>query len=452
VPTPRSTRKPALLASAALLSVLALPATASAGASGAMPSGCQLTVEASAPRITAGEAVDVFGKLQCPEPASAGERPVTVFRSGGGVAGSSIGTTTTEPDGSYQLAIAALETNSMVSVRAQRARGARVAIKVAPPITLSGPPVGSELAAAGGSGHRGSHAPTIFTGTVGPAYAGVLVALQSSYAAGGEQWRPVAFGRVDGQGSYSIAHAFRTPGETWIRVVVRPGSGNIPAASAAVSYEIVAAQNPKLTIDSSSPLVSFGQSLTISGMAAEGGGRPVALLASVAGGAFEQIATASTDAAGRYSFTQAPQQRTDYQVRDVSARSSTLFQGVDYRLEPEAPPASAAAGQPVTFTGTLLPARAGQRVELEREYSSGIGFHVLARGVLQGSSYSVAHIFDTGGAYVMRIKVEGDASFESVSSSPFTLQVAQSPATTLTSQPPAPPLSGGEGAEAEGSF
>jgi hypothetical protein len=473
VPIPRRARKSVLLASAALLTALLAPA-ASAGASGAMPSAtptlmlaepvptagespseagkspsqdgenarreararerearaqerraahCQLTVEASAQRITAAETVNVFGKLLCPEATSAGERQVTVFRSGGGVGRSAIGTTTTEADGSYKLAIAGLETNAMVSVRAPGAGGARVAIKVAPPITLGGPPAGAELAAAGGPGHRGSHARTTFTGAVGAAYAGALVALQSSRAPGGEQWRPIAFGRVDELGGYSITHAFRTPGETWIRAIVRPGPGNVPAASATVSYEIVAAQNPKLTIQSSSPLISFGQSVTISGVAAEAGGRPVELLARSAGGAFEQIASATTDAAGRYAFTRAPQQRTAYQVRDASARSITLFQGVSYRLEIDAPPTSAGAGQPVSFTGALAPASPGQQVQLERQYSSGIGFHVLARGVLAGASYSIAHIFDTGGSYVLRIKVDGDASFEGVASTPFTLNV-----------------------------
>jgi hypothetical protein len=221
----------------------------------------------------------------------------------------------------------------------------------------------------------------------------------------------------------------------------------VPAASAAVSYAIVGAQNPKLTIQSSSPLISFGQPVTISGVAAEAGGRPVELLARSAGGAFEQIASVTTDAAGRYAFTRAPKQRTAYQVRDASARSSMLFQGVSYLLETDAPPTSAGAGQPVSFTGTLAPPRVGQQVELERQYSSGIGFHVLAREAIDGSSYSITHTFGTGGSCVLRIKVEGDASFEGVASTPFTLQIAPVPAATLTSQQPAPAPSEGEGAE-----
>jgi hypothetical protein len=274
------------------------------------------------------------------------------------------------------------------------------------------------------------------------------VTLQSAYEPAGEQWRAIAFGRVDDRGSYSIAHGFRRPGQTWIRVVVHPGRDNVPAASEAVSYEVVAAQNPKLTIQSSSPLISFGQSATISGVAAGAGGAPVELLASSAAGAFQPLAGATTDAAGRYTFTQAPLQRTYYQVRDASARSTTLFQGVSCRLEPEAPPTSAAAGQPVTFSGTLAPAQAGQPVKLERGYSSGIGFHVLASSVLQGSSYSIVHTFDTSGSYVLRIKVPGDASCEAASSAPFALQVTPASAATLTSPQPAPGLSG---EEAEGS-
>ena len=265
---PRRARKFVVVASAALLGALLVPAASGAGASSLQGEAraqerearaherearaqerraghCQLTVQASAQRITAGEKVNVFGKLLCPEATSAGERQVTVVRSGGGGARSTIGTATTEADGSYQLEIPALETNSMVSVRARGASGARVAIKVAPAITLSGPPAGAELVMAGGPGHRGSRARTRFSGAVGPAFAGALVALQSSGAPGGERWRPIAFGRVDALGGYSITHTFRTPGETWIRVVVRPaGRSNVPAASAAVSYEIVGAQNP----------------------------------------------------------------------------------------------------------------------------------------------------------------------------------------------------------------
>ena len=239
---PRRARNIVLVASAALLAALLVPAASGAGASK-----CQLTLQASAQRITTGETVNVFGKLLCPDATSGGERQVTVVRSGGGGARSTIGTATTEADGSFQLDIPGLETNAMISVRARGASGARVAIRVAPAITLSGPPAGAELVAAGGLGHRGLRARTTFSGAVGPAFAGALVALQSYGASGGERWRPIAFGRVDALGGYSITHAFRTLGETWIRVVVRPGRDNVPAASAAVSYEIVAAQNPKLT-------------------------------------------------------------------------------------------------------------------------------------------------------------------------------------------------------------
>ncbi|HTW43563.1 MAG TPA: hypothetical protein VMD79_14755 [Solirubrobacteraceae bacterium] len=387
---------------------------------------CRLTVEASSPRIVSGETVGVSGQLTCAESASAGGQVVTVYRSSRGTPTSELGSAVTEADGSYELTTPALEQSSIISVAAGSARRARARVRVAPRITLSASPAQAQIASA----HGGAGAQATFSGTVGPAFADAHVALQSSFAAEGEHWRTLAYGRADTQGEYSFTHTFRVPGERRVRVVVRTTYGDVRAASEPVEYDVLGRQNPALTIESSSAMSTFGQAITISGVAEQPAGTSVQLLARSGGDSFAVLATATTDEAGAYSFTEQPTQRTGYQVRDAATHSTTLWHDVSYDLVQNAPPSSPVAGQPATFTGTLAPAPSGVRVELEGENASGFGFHPLAGAEVEGSSYSIAHTFAIAGSYTLRIKVAagaaGTAGVTGTTGAAFTLQVAAS--------------------------
>jgi hypothetical protein len=413
--------------------------TGEAGEAGTHPSGlpergCHPSIEASSERITAGETVTVTGALECPTSADAADRQITVYRrQGGGVrAGdadaSTITTVTTSADGSYQLTPVVLDTNTVFHVRAG-ARSAHTVVKVAPLVTLNvaSPPAAQTAAA---RGHSQARALATFTGTVSPAQTGTYVALQVAYAASGDRWRTVAYGRVASDGSYSIARGFRIPGEASVRAVAHSRSPNMVGISEPVSYEAPQPQNPQLTIEASADPISDGQPVTISGLAAGAADQPVALLARTRGGAFAVVAQSAANASGEYTFTQEPLENTYYRVTDATAHSTTLYEEVAFALAAATPPSTAQVGQQLTFSGTLTPAPEGQVVYLERGYRNGGGFYVVGVGTVDAESgYQIAYTFPRAGAGVMRIRVPEDRQYEGTASAPFTITVAGAPAT-----------------------
>ena len=383
---------------------------------------CTLTAAAEAQHILAGEEVLLSGSMQCPQGTEAGGRAVTVYRSGGGLPRETVATVTTEADGSYKAAVAGLAHNSMLAVRSPHTRGARVAVKVAPAVTLDDPAAGTQLATASSAARNGASRFVTFAGTAGADYAGTRVALQISYDPAEERWRTVAFGQVAAGGEYAVRHAFRTPGETWVRVVVRPRRGFAAAASAPLAYDVVGPQNPKLTIQASTALTSFGSPVAISGVGAPE--ESVELLARSAGGPFVSAGTAETDSSGGYSFSPSPLAGTWYEVRDAAAETSTaLLVRVGFALSLEAPPAQTSAGTPLTLTGTVAPVPPGAEVRLERQNASGVGFHPIGAATVEGSAFSIVHSFAHAGSYVLRVRVPRVPPLQATASPSFDLQV-----------------------------
>jgi protocatechuate 3,4-dioxygenase beta subunit len=351
----------------------------------------------------------------------------------GASAFSVVGTAVTEADGSYKLTPAAFDTNTMFRVR-EGAHGARTVVRVAPVITLSGPTSGVQASDQGSRARRASRRPkATFTGKVSPTGMGTRVALQISYTAAGERWHTVAFGSIGADGSYSITHGFRISGEMRIRAVAHTGTRNVAAISEALSYVASQPQNPRLTINTSANPISYGQSVTISGVAAGAANQPVTLLARTAGSSFAVVAKATTDEAGNYTFTQAPPEITSYRVTDAATSSTVVYEPVKSVLVADAAPAAALSGQSVqsvqsgqqlTFSGTLTPAHAGQLVYLEREYASGVGYHVVEVGTVNAASgYTIVHTFYGVGTDVLRIRVPSDSEHQASTSEPFTVTV-----------------------------
>src|ERR1700682_131155 len=330
---------------------------------------CHVSSQATSPRISSGETVTLLGSLHCEGGAIAAGVAVTISESqpGAGAAGSSeVGTATTEADGSYKLTPAAFTTNTLFHARAPGAHGAHTVVKVAPKVTLEGPAAGTHLLTRGGHLAAHAHNRMTFTGTVSPADGGALVTLQREYAASGEQWRPIAFGRVGPDGRYSITHGSRSPGMASFRVVVHPTGPNAVAASAPLSYEIAQAQNPKLTIQTSADPISYGHDVRLTGVAA-GPEQLLTLLARTPETGFVEVAHQRTDAGGNYDFEVSPVRNTSYRVSDAATTSTDLYEGVKYALLTGAPPGTAQAGQQLIFSGTLAPADVGGVVFLERE-------------------------------------------------------------------------------------
>ncbi len=381
---------------------------------------CAVTASSSSSQITLGEDVTVTGTLSCPEGESASGKTLTAFRSGQG-SRTEDGTATTEPDGSYSITVSGLQTNSTLQVRDGRAHSARLRVKVAPWVTVSDPAAGSALASHVARAGHSTTSRTSFSGTVDPRFAGRRVALQTSFDATGGQWRTVALGQVADDGSYTVSHPFRTAGQVWVRVLLRPGSANVPGASEPVSYEVTATQNPALTIESSVPSAPFGTAVTITGTTGAPA-TPVQLYWRSRSGAFQPLTSGTSDESGRYSFPVTPTQTGFYEVRDATASSIAIFQHVSFALTLATPPATAVTGEEVTLTGTLEPAPAGVIVQLERQWK-GVNFRPVATGTVSGTAVSIAHTFAAAGSYVLRVRVLGADGVESASSAPFTIQV-----------------------------
>jgi len=428
--------RPNRVASATALAV-SLVALAPAGAVAAghrrANGSCHINIHVAPRQTTAGDPVVIFGRLACPRHAG---RTVRLFHHVRGVPGvQPVGVTHTDARGFYEFSRAdgKVESNRYWFVRSRGARSARSAIRVAAQVTLSGPAQGTQLL-------TGPKNAVTFTGTVAPADVGARVILQRQNATTGtDDWRRIDAGRVMAGGSFSIKHTFVVPGDASIRVLVRSQGRNIPSPSNLLEYEISQAQNPALTIMSSQDPISFGQSLTISGILAQGPLQPVTLLARTARqGDFVPVAVATTDAQGSYTFpVQAPANNTQYQVRGGGRSSAVLFEGVHDLLTAQASSNTVKAGQSVTFSGTVAPDHTGHVIYLERQNAGSGEFHIVqVASVGSGSRYSITHRIYDAGNDVFRVYIPGGPENEGAASQAFTIQVSPNRPEALSPEAP----------------
>jgi hypothetical protein len=423
--------RPAFTAAAALL---ALAPAGAAAANHASPTGCHLSIYAEPHVVTSGESVQLFGALSCPPAgSSAASQSVTVYERTAGTPGFAIvGTATTGPGGSFAFTPPAVTADSFFYVRAAGARSGNRSIKVAPQVTLGGPAEFSQL-------HTGARNRVTFTGTVTPADAGAVVALQRENATSFEEWRLIQLGVVGPNGTFTLTHTFGAPGAAELRVVVRPhGKFNARGVSNTLSYEISQAQNPRLTINASADPISYGQSVTLSGILAGGANQKVTLMGHARGAPGTKLGATTTNGSGEYTFVEKPLVDTSYRVTAGAIGSATLFEGVKYVFTAGVSATTVPAGQPLTFSGIVTPNHFGQVVYLERQNASGAGFHVVDVGtVTLGSTYSITHYLFGFGKEVFRIKVPGNLENQGVSSSPpFAIEVTPAPVGALRPVPP----------------
>jgi hypothetical protein len=408
---------------------------------------CRIHLEVPSAPISAGESATIFGSLLCPKSVAPGGRQVTFYEHAATTPGFvSLGTTTSEADGAFQLTPPALETNSVFYAVAEGATSARRTIRVTAQITATAPTPaeGAQLFTAGGRPTRVKNAVT-FAGTVGHADSGARVVLQREASTANEEWRRIGVGSVGPNGEYAIVHHFHVPGDANIRVVVRPRKVNVAAATTPLSYEISQTENPQLTISTTADPLAYTQPATISGtLAGAAPGTPVTLLAHTLGTSFEPVATTDTGAGGAYSFApQTPLKNTSYRVKAGKTSSSVLFEGVKYGLAVAPSPSAVAAGQPLTITGDVLPALVGHVVYLEKQGSLKLGWHVIDVGTIgaagapgQPAPFSIAHAFYAPGSERLRIKVPGDPGNQGIASPPFEVTVTPTAASALAPQAP----------------
>jgi hypothetical protein len=474
----------AVAVSSAVLS-LALLATEASAFYHPSPGGrCRIGIQAPT-RITVGEPVTIFGRLACRRRVSAADRVVRLFRHVAGTPGFTLAqSTTTNEQGIYQFqpVTGPVETDSLWYVRSHGAQSVYRRTRVAPEVTLLGPPEGTQIV-------TGPAGKVTFTGTVTPADAGARVILQRQNALTGNEWRRIDSTVVEPGGGFTIVHTFLVPGDANLRVVVRsqgryvPAVSSLrpfePATSSLLSYEISQAENPALTIESSADPIPYEQSVTISGVLANGANQPVTLLArTVHQHGFAPVAQATTNAGGNYAFpAQTPVNSTFYEVQASGhscppgaacpasllcpasptaqmpcggpvVRSAVLYEGVRYVLTAQVSSMSVLQGQTLTFTGSVTPApiHPGHVIYLERQNASGQGFHVVQLSALtQEATFSIAYQVYSTGTNVFRVYIPGGPDNGGAASQLFTIQVAPAPAAALQPENPSNSSSPAEG-------
>jgi len=431
----RSKTMAAALAAAAGLA--AVGATGTGASFAANPTGCHIKLESPAPRLVQdGETALVFGQINCVPGSVAASQTVSLFERVAGSAPSSTpaATATSDTAGRFQLTTPPLEKNTFVYVVANGVRSVRRLVKVSPKVTISGPPDGSVLYTGRGP-VIGSHCSVLsnrvtFSGAVSPTLAGDEVVLQRENAISGENWHRIGIGFVSSTGTYSIPHTFAVPGAADIRVVVRRTKVSAPGVSESLSYVILQAQNPNLTIESSKDPIKFGEPVTISGVDKAGPGISLTLFARTAASKkLSPVATTTTTTGGAYSFpAQTPLVNTSYKVTAAGTgparalNSAALFEGVKFFLTATPSAESVLQGQTVTFAGTVSPAVAGHPIYLQKQNPSGIGFHVIEAGTVGPTgAYSLAYAPFVTGARVYRVRIPGDPAHEGAGSQTITV-------------------------------
>ncbi len=443
-------------ATMAVISLLALvPASASAHKHPSPSGRCGISLQAPA-HIAAGEEVLIFGRLRCVNPANAAHQEVRLFHHVWGLPGFTyVQSVKTDAAGFYAITRAdgVIETDRSWYVRARGARSATKHLRVSAQVTLSGP--------AEGQLSTGFPNRVTFTGTVSPGDIGARVILQRQNSLTGNEWHRIDSGIVEqgaasDSGVFTIVHTFIVPGDANIRVLVRSQGRNVPSESSVLAYSISQAQNPALSIQSSTDPISFGEAATISGKLTAGGEQPVTLLARVVHQrGFAPIAQTMTNTAGEYSFpAQSPVNSSFYRVqaggtcppgarscpayiarRGVS--SAVLYEGVKDVLTAMASPTTVQAGQTVTFSGVVSPDHTGHLIYLERQNAHVPGFHVIQVWFVgPGSEYAIPHRFYEPGTKVVRIYIPGGPENQGAASAPFSIAVTPAPASTLIPEAP----------------
>ena len=282
-------------------------------------------------------------------------------------------------------------------------------------VTLAGPSDTSVL----------TGTPATFSGSVSPNHAGEPILLQRQRASGGDDWHTIDRARIHADGSFTIVHRFRVPGDANIRAVFPGDRRNLRSPSSVLSLQIEQTQHPNLTVLASANPLDEGQSVTLTGsVAGVTSPQPVTLFARTARTGFAPVAETMSDAAGAYSFTQTPVVNSFYRVRADQRWSAVLFEGVRDVVAASADRTTVTAGDTITFTGTVSPDETGHIIWLQRQNANGDDWHNVQRSrVGAGSGFMIADRVVAPGTKVFRILIPGGPDNQRGVSAPITVAV-----------------------------
>ncbi|MBV9681531.1 MAG: hypothetical protein JO046_07045, partial [Solirubrobacterales bacterium] len=391
-----------------------------------------LTINAIPNPIDAGEGVFIYGHLNVTP--VAGQSIILYHHlAGSGLGYTKVGQTTTDSHGFYEFTRAenVVMTNRSWFVREagiHQIHSRTVFERVAALVSLSA----STSSAVTGQ-------PVVFTGHVDPSHAGEPVVLQQETASG--EWRDLKSGRLDRGSNYAIAYRWRFAGDHTVRVLFGSDVRNIRGAANPVTVAVQQVQRPGFTINTSDQLISYGQSVTISGVLDSAAtSTPVTLWARNAYQTqFTPVADTTTGSGGSYTFApQVPAYNMVYIVRTTLAphrNSAALFEGVQDVLTLTPSSTTSEIGGHVTFTGTVLPDKAGHVIYLQRLGADGDWHNEELTVLTNASTFQFGWIFGKAGTYQFRARISGDRGNVGGASEPVAVQV--SPATSTSSLPPA---------------
>lgn len=371
-----------------------------------------LTIAAIPRTIVAGDPVLIYGRLNA-DPV-AGQTIILYHHVNGQSTGySKVGETKTLAGGIYIFprADGVVETNRSWFVREAGLHGVHsrtVYERVAALVTAAANPANADT----------NHA-VLFTGHVTPNHEGERVVLQEQEGVNGNDFRTIKSGRLDSSSNYSIRYRFGVPGARDLRVVFRGDRRNIAGVSDTVSVTIQQTQVPSFTINSSSPITDYNTPVKISGTLyqprtqAPEPNTSVTLYGHGHDQRYRALGSTVTGTDGSYSFTQSPTQNEVYVVTTTlppKRHTAQLFEGVRDVVTLAASStgtSAAAAGSPVTFTGTVAPDKAGHLIDLQRLGLDG-EWHTVARTrVSMSSSYEFMRLVFTTAMF--RTRIEGDS-------------------------------------------
>ncbi|MGI8921838.1 MAG: hypothetical protein ACR2HD_09265 [Solirubrobacteraceae bacterium] len=368
-------------------SLALLPAAASASPS---LNAHRVSINAAPNPALAGDAVVVFGRLVGPNNV-AGQKVSLYHEVAPASHFSLVQSTHTGPGGFYEFRRlpGVVDSNRKWFVISDGAVSRTVREQVEALVTLSTTTTSTNVV----TGQK-----VTFTGTVDPAHVGAKILLQRRAATAGDDWRTIGHGRIGAGGTYTIVHRFFVPSgdgdQANIRVLLPADRRNIKSPSEPIALQVQQAQNPKLTILSSTDPLMEGQSTTISGklVSPVNAPVPITLLARTDLTKFQPVAVGATALDGSYSFAnRAPVNNTRYRVEAGGKTSATLYEGVKDVVTATASTTKVQLGQKVTFTGSVSPDKTGHILYLQRLGHDG-DYHTVQIGFVGAKSlYSITH-------------------------------------------------------------
>jgi hypothetical protein len=390
-----------------------------------------LTINAIPNPVDAGEGAFIYGHLNV---APVGGQAIVLYHhlAGSGRGYTQVGGTTTDSHGFFEFTRAedVVMTNRSWFVQEagiHQIHSRTVFERVAALVSL----IASTTTAVTGQ-------PVVFTGHVDPSHAGERVVLQQQTASG--DWRSLKSGRLDDASNYSITHGWSFAGDHMVRVAFPSDVRNIRGTANPVTVAVQQRQIPGFTISTSGQLISYGQTVIISGVLTNTPSTPVTLWARNAyQSRFTPVADTVTGSNGSYMFgPQAPSYNTVYLVKTTLAprrHSAALFEGVQAVLTLTPSSTTSQVGGQVTFTGTVLPDKAGHVVYLQRLGADGDWLGEEIRIVTNASTFQFGRTFGKAGTYQFRARITGDGANVGGASAPVSIQVA--PTTNPGTLPPA---------------